>query len=89
MRVLEGNVVDVAGRLLVVARAIINGGATANMGAVFEILDNADKPLRLQFLQLYPIPGGQMKFYIQYDAPSQALLDGLEPADQLDLPGQK
>jgi hypothetical protein len=71
MRVLEGNVVDVAGRLLVVARAIINGGATANMGAVFEILDNAEKPLRLQFLQLYPIPGGQMKFSIQYDAPAQ------------------
>ena len=71
MRVLEGNVVNVAGRLLVVARAIINGGATANMGAVFEILDNAQQSLRLQFLQLYPIPGGQMKFYIQYDAPSQ------------------
>lgn len=67
MRVLEGNVVEISGRLLVVARAVINGGATANMGAVFEILDQPGDPLRLQFLQLYPIPGGQMKFYIQYD----------------------
>ena len=67
MRVLEGNVVEVSGRLLVIARAIINGGATANMGAVFEILDRPGEPLRLQFLQLYPIPGGQMKFYIQHD----------------------
>lgn len=67
MRVLEGNVVDVSGRLLVIARAIINGGATANMGAIFEILDQPSEPLRLRFLQLYPIPGGQLKFYIQYD----------------------
>jgi len=71
MRVLEGNVVDVAGKLLVIARAIINGGATANVGAVYEILDRAGEPLQLRFIQLYPIPGGQMKFYIQYDEPSR------------------
>jgi len=66
MRVLEGNVVEVSGRLLIIARAIINGGGTANMGAVFEILDRPDEPLRLRFLQLNPIPGGQLKFFIQY-----------------------
>jgi hypothetical protein len=71
MRVLEGNVVEVSGRLLVIARTIINGGGTANMGAVFEIVDRADEPLTLRFLQLHPIPGGQLKFYIQYDAPSR------------------
>lgn len=70
MRVLEGNVVEVSGRLLVIARAIINGGGTANMGAVFEILDRLGEPLRLEFLQFYPIPGGQMKFYIQHDEQS-------------------
>jgi len=71
MRVLEGNVVEVSGRLLIIARAIINGGGTANMGAVFEILDRPDEPLRLRFLQLNPIPGGQLKFFIQYDAASR------------------
>lgn len=67
MRVLEGNVVAVGDRLLVIARAIINGGGTANMGAVFEIIDQPAKPLELKFLQFYPIPGGQLKFYIQRD----------------------
>ena len=71
MRVLEGNVVEVSGKLLVIARAVINGAATANMGAIFEIQDEADAPLRLSFIQLYPIPGGQMKFYIEYDKISQ------------------
>jgi hypothetical protein len=71
MRCLEGNVVEVGGRLLVIARAVINRYGTANMGAVFEIHDEEDRPLRLEFLQLYPIPGGQCKFYIEYDAPSQ------------------
>jgi hypothetical protein len=67
MRVLEGNVVEVSGRLLVIARAIINGGGTANMGAVFEITDRPREALELNFLQFYPIPGGQLKFYIQRD----------------------
>lgn len=72
MRCLEGNVVEVGGRRLVIARAIINRLGTANMGAVFEIHDDglAEK-LRLEFVQLHPIPGGQCKFYIQYDARSK------------------
>ncbi|WP_410971934.1 hypothetical protein, partial [Salmonella sp. SAL4445] len=61
----------VRGRLLVIARAVINRYGTPNMGAIFEIHDDGDLPLRLEFLQLYPIPGGQCKFYIKYDAPSK------------------
>lgn len=81
MRVLEGNVVKVGERLLVIARAVINGGATANMGAVFEILDDGkEKPLSLKFLQFYPIPGGQMKFYILYDEPSKLFWMASSPA---------
>lgn len=71
MRVLEGNVVEVSGKLLVIARTVINGGATCNMGAIYEIEDEPDAPLRLRFIQLYPIPGGQMKFYIEYDSTSK------------------
>jgi hypothetical protein len=71
MRCLEGNVVEVGGRLLVIARAVINRYGTANMGAVFEIHDDGEGPLRFEFLQLYPIPGGQCKFYIKYDPVSK------------------
>jgi hypothetical protein len=71
MRVLEGNVVEVGGRLLVIARTIINGGGTAGMGGVFEVLDRTDGPLELKFLQLHPIPGGQLKFFIQRDEKSK------------------
>jgi hypothetical protein len=71
MRVLEGNVVEVGGRLLVIARTIINGGATAGMGGVFEVFDRPDEPLRLEFRQLHPIPGGQLKFFIQRDDQSK------------------
>ncbi len=79
--VFEGNVVKVAGRLLVHARAIINRGATANMGAIFEIFDKGDSEApRLEFLHFYPIPGGQMKYYILYDEPSQLYWMASTPA---------
>ncbi|MFO1446775.1 MAG: hypothetical protein U1F61_01255 [Opitutaceae bacterium] len=68
MRCLEGNVVEVGGRLLVVARAVINRYATANLAALFEIIDDPETGrLRLEFLQLYPVPGAQCKFYIERD----------------------
>jgi hypothetical protein len=70
MRCLEGNVVVVGGNLLVIARAVINRYGTANMAAVFD-LKNEDDKLNLTFRQLYPLPGGQCKFYILWDEPSQ------------------
>jgi len=71
MRVLEGNVVEIGGRLFVIARTIINGGGTAGIGGVFEVLDRPDGPLELKFVQLHPIPGGQLKFFIQHDENSK------------------
>ena len=70
MRRLEGNVVEVGDRLLVLARAVINRYSTANMAAVFDLSDEGDE-LKLSFRQLYPLPGGQCKFYIVQDEPSQ------------------
>jgi hypothetical protein len=70
MRCLEGNVVDVNGRLLVIARALINRYGTANMAAVFD-LERTGEKLNLSFRQLYPVPGGQCKFYILYDPPTR------------------
>jgi hypothetical protein len=70
MRCLEGNVVNVGGRLLVIARAVINRYATANMAAVFDVTREG-RTLKLTFTQLYPVPGGQCKFHIVWDERSQ------------------
>lgn len=70
MRCLEGNVVQVGGRLLVIARAVINRYGTANMAAVFDVTREG-RTLKLTFTQLYPVPGGQCKFHILWDEPSQ------------------
>lgn len=61
---LEGNVLEVEGRLRVVARANIRG--TANLAALFDIED-AGGDLVVSFNQYYPLPGGQCKFYIVFD----------------------
>jgi hypothetical protein len=85
MRCLEGNVVDVDGRMLVLARAVINRYGTANMGAMFDLKNGKDR-LDLTFTQLYPIPGGQCKFYILYDAPSRMFwMASNLPTNSMDL----
>jgi hypothetical protein len=81
MRCLEGNVIrtgtrlsaDATGtkeRLRLLARAVIDRYGTSSMAAVFEIEDDGITP-RLTFTQLYPIPGGQGKFFIVYDEASR------------------
>ena len=70
MRCLEGNVVHTGGRLLVIARAVINRYGTANMAAVFDLTREGRK-LALTFRQLYPVPGGQCKFHILWDERSR------------------
>lgn len=70
MRCLEGNAVCIGGRLRILARPVINHYATANMAAIFDISEPGDK-LELTFTQLSALPGGQCKFYILYDEPSQ------------------
>jgi len=67
---LEPNVVLINGRLRVLARAVIKGYTTANLGIVFDMTDR-DGRLQLEFAQYYPIPGGQGKFFILYDDTTQ------------------
>ena len=67
---LEGNVVDVGGKLLVIARMVINRYGTSNMAAVFELTRKGRTP-ELIFRQLYPLPGGQFKFHIMWDERSR------------------
>ena len=70
LRCLEGNVVLVNGRLRVLARAVIDRNGTSNMAAVFDVKDEAGR-LGLDFSQLYPLPGGQCKFFTVFDPESQ------------------
>jgi hypothetical protein len=67
---LEGNMVNVKGRLRVIARASINSARTANIAAIFDLKDS-DGKLDLSFTQLSSLPGGQCKFSILYDEPSR------------------
>ena len=70
MRCLEGNVIEVNGRLRVLARACIDRYATSNLAAVFDFEDDG-KELHLEFTQFYPLPGGNGKFFIVYDEQSR------------------
>jgi hypothetical protein len=59
MHCLEGNVVNVGGRLRVLARAIIDRQGTANIAAAFDIsLENG--MASLSFTQFVALPGGQL-----------------------------
>jgi hypothetical protein len=67
---LEPNVVNVNGRLRVLSRCVIDGYATANIGGICDLQDDG-KELKLSFTQYAAIPGGQCKFYIQFDPVSK------------------
>jgi hypothetical protein len=66
---LEPNVVDVRGRLRVIARCRIDDYATCHIAGVCDLTDENGR-LDLSFCQFYPIPGAQQKFHILYDPPS-------------------
>ena len=61
---LEPNTVDVAGRIRVFARTVIDQYASAHLAA---ILDYDEEENRLSFTQLAAWPGGQCKFFILPD----------------------
>ena len=61
---LEPNTVEVAGRIRVFTRCVIDRYATANMAAV---LDYDPETNRLRFTQFAAWPGGQHKFFIVHD----------------------
>lgn len=63
---LEANTVQVNGRLFALARVVMDEYATANLCAVFEVIDDKDG-FYMKFRQYYPLPGGQCKFNIIRD----------------------
>lgn len=67
---LEPNVVNVNGQIRVLSRCVLDGYATANVSGICDLLDDGEN-LKLSFTQFYPLPGGQCKFFIQYDPVSK------------------
>ncbi|MCH2131093.1 MAG: hypothetical protein MK179_18275 [Pirellulaceae bacterium] len=67
---LEPNVVNVNGQLRVLLRSIIDEYATANICAVCDLTDDG-RDIQLEFTQFAALPGGQNKFFILHDEPSQ------------------
>ncbi len=67
---LEPNVIEVRGRLRVLATVKPNRQSTAGLCAVLDLEDTGEK-LELKFVQFHPMPGGQLKFCVLRDEPSQ------------------
>jgi hypothetical protein len=66
---LEGNVVEIRGELYVLLRTRIDVQLTAGMTSVCK-LDDDGRTMKYRFVQFYPMPGGQNKFDIVFDAKS-------------------
>ncbi|MBI1369625.1 MAG: hypothetical protein GC162_13345 [Planctomycetes bacterium] len=87
MRCLEPNVIEVNGRLRVIARCNTGGrGQIASLAAVFD-LDDRNGALQLTFSHYHPIPGAQCKMFMFHDEKSRLywMLSNLvaDPLDQL------
>lgn len=63
---LEPNVIDVQGRLRMLATVKLRGQTTANLCALLE-LSEWEGGLNLSFVQYAPMPGGQLKFCVVWD----------------------
>ena len=68
-RWLEGNIVDMRGDRRVLLRTRIGNATVAGMGGVCDLTDDGTT-LNYSFRQYHAMSGGQNKFKIVYDAPS-------------------
>jgi len=69
-RYLEPNVLNVAGRLRVVATVKPKRQSTTGLCAVLDVQDDG-RDIDLEFTQYHPMPGGQLKFDIVWDEVSR------------------
>ena len=69
-RWLEPNVVDVAGRMILISRVEVAAMTTAGIAGVCDLSDDGNE-LHLKFTQFYPIPGGQNKLHVIHDPVSK------------------
>ncbi len=70
MGTLEGNVIEINGKLRLLARQVVDRYGTSNIAAVFDVEENNGNP-RLSFVQFFPIPGAHGLFKIVYDNESK------------------
>lgn len=68
-RWLEGNIVDVRGDLRVLLRTRLGNSTTAGIAAVCDFRDDGQR-MAYTFRQYHAMTGGQNKFDVLYDAPS-------------------
>jgi len=66
---LEGNVIEIRGELHVLLRTRIDVQLTAGLTSVCRLEDDG-KTMNYEFVQFYPMPGGQNKFDIVFDEKS-------------------
>ena len=65
-KILEGNVVEVNGRLQLSWRFMIDERDTVGIGVICDLIDDGMK-LNYCFRQFHPLPGAQNQFYIAHD----------------------
>ena len=65
-RILEGNVVDVNGRLQVSWRYLIDGRDTVGIGVICDLDDDGER-LDYRFRMFHALPGAQNQFHIVHD----------------------
>lgn len=70
MGTLEGNVIEINGKLRLLARQVVDRYGTSNIAAVFDVEGTAGNP-RLSFVQFFPVPGAHGLFKIVYDDKSK------------------
>lgn len=68
-RGLEGNIIDARGQLLVLLRSRLGGTRVSGMAGVCALTDDGTD-MDYRFRQFHAMPGGQNKFKIIYDKPS-------------------
>ncbi len=65
-KILEGNVVEVNGRLQVSWRILIDSRDTVGMGVIYDLEDDGET-IHYRFRQFHPLPGGHNQFHIVRD----------------------
>ena len=86
---LEPNAVVVGDRVRILVRPRMDGYATSGMCAVCDLSDE-DGAMDLRFTQFHPFPGGQNKFYIDWDPVSRLFWMAVNlPTDTQDVRGRE
>ena len=82
---IEGNLISVRGNLRNVLRVHMLGRATVGIAAICDLEDDGET-MNYGFSQYCPMPGGQCKFHIVYDEPSDLFWTCVNPVSDTYTP---